>query len=427
MKLPEANVEFRPHSEAWDAFLALLPPGPELECWARTTGALCRKRGVKGAPQLLRVALCYGFCNLSLEIAAAWAQLSGTGRMTSKAVLRRMRQCGEWLEQVLQALLDRRPAPLKTACSLRVQLVDATRIACPGSKGNTWRVHASYDPWECKFIQLKLTDNGGGERFDRFKVGPSDLLVADRGYAHRRGLAYVVQSGGHFLVRTGWNRVALNHPDGTPFDLFSKLRGLHACEVAQWQVLTEPDQRHGIDAVPCRLVVYRHTEEQATENRRKLRTLAKKERQRLDERTLEAAGYLLVLTSVPTAQLGAERVLEMYRTRWQVELKFKRMKTILELDVLPAKEHGLVRAILAAKLIGAVLVEELVASVAKGSTFLRKQWALTTLARDVVKRAIVGPQAIERWLSQALCLQLDSSNDNRKRQPQMYVAAASFL
>jgi hypothetical protein len=103
------------------------------------------------------------------------------------------------------------------------------------------------------------------------------------------------------------------------------------------------------------------------------------------------------------------------------------MKTILELDVLPAKEHGLVRAILAAKLIGAVLVEELVASVAKGSTFLRKQWALTTLARDVVKRAIVGPQAIERWLSQALCLQLDSSNDNRKRQPQMYVAAASFL
>lgn len=427
MKLPEANLEFRPHSEAWDAFLTLLPPGPELECWARTTGALRRKRGVNGALPLLRVALCYGFCNLSLEVAAAWAQLSGTAKMTSKAVLRRVRQCGEWLEQVLQSLLDRRPAPLKTACGLVVQLVDATRVACPGSKGKTWRVHASYDPWECKLIQLKLTDNGGGERFDRFKVGPCDLLVADRGYAHRRGLAHVVQSGGHFLVRTGWNRVALTHPNGVPFELFDKLRGLQACEVAQWQVSTAPDQRHGIVAVPCRLVVYRHTEEQATELRRRLRTLAKKERRKLDERTLEAAGYLLVLTSVPTAQLGAERVLELYRTRWQIELKFKRMKSILELDILPAKEPGLVRAILAAKLIGTILVEELVASVATGSTFLRKQWALTTLARDVVKRAIVGPQALERWFTQALCDQFDSSNDCRKRQPQIRMAAASFF
>lgn len=427
MKLPEANAEFRPHSEAWDAFLTLLPPGPELECWARTTGALRRKRGVNGALPLLRVALCYGFCNLSLEVAAAWAQLSGTARMSSKAVLRRIRQCGEWLERVLQALLDRRPPPLKAACGFRIQLVDATRVACPGSKGHTWRVHASYDPWECKFIQLQLTDNGGGERFSRFNVGASDLLVADRGYAHRRGLAHVVESGGHFLVRTGWNRVTLTHLDGTPFDLFDKLRALQTCEVAQWQVSTEPDERHGIAAVPCRLVVYRHTEEQATEIRKRLRTLAKKERHKLDERTLEAAGYLLLLTSVPEAQLGAERVLELYRTRWQVELKFKRMKSILELDALPAKEPGLVRAILAAKLIGAVLVEELVASLATGSTFQRRQWALTTVARDVVKRAIVGPQALERWFSQALCDHLDVSNNNRKRQPQMRVAAASFF
>jgi hypothetical protein len=423
MKLPEANAEFRPHSEAWDAFLTLLPPGPELERWARTTGALCRKRGVKGAAQLLRVALCYGFCNLSLEVAASWARCSGTARLTSKAVLKRLKKCGEWLELVLQSLLNRRPPPLTTACGLKVQLVDATRIACPGSKGTTWRVHASYDPWECKFIQLKLTDNGGGERLDRFKVGPSDLLVADRGYAQRRGLAHVVQSGGHFLVRTGWKLVKLLQADKEPFDLFGKLRGLAACEVAQWDVLTEPDERNGIVAVPCRLVAYRHTDEQAAEARKRLRTLARKDRHQLDERTLEASGYLLILTSVPNAQLSAEGVLDMYRTRWQIELKFKRMKSILELDRLPAKDAGLVRSTLAAKLIGAVLVEEYVAAVAKGATFRRKQWALTTLAADVAKRAIVGPLVLEQWFTQALIEHLDSSSDGRKRQPQTCVAA----
>jgi len=426
MKLPEANAEFRPHSEAWDTLLTLLPPGPELERWARTTGALCRKRGVKGAPQLLRVALCYGFCNLSLEVASAWASVSGTARLGAKAVLKRLRNCGEWLEWVLAEMLGRRLPPLASVAGLRVQLVDTTRVSCPGSKGQSWRIHAAYDPWECRLIQLSLSDNSGGERLDRFRARPNDLLVADRGYAHRRGLAKVRAEGGHFLVRTGWNRVPLQTPDGHEFGLFEHLRSLQEGDVSEWAVRTEPDERHGIPAVPCRLVVRKQTDAQTEQARRKMKAEANRKNHKLDERTLEAAGYMLVLTSVEPERLDAGRVLELYRMRWQIELKFKRMKSILDVDAIAAKDPGLVRAVLAAKLIGTLLVEDCVAASARGNSFRRKQWPLTWLADKAVQFAIFGRQAAEGWLSSNLLSQLNPSDQYRKRQPQMCLAAASL-
>lgn len=427
MKLSEANREHPIHSNWGDKLPQLLPPGPELERLARTTGALCRKRGVKDAFGLLRVALCYGFCNLSLEVASVWASLSGTGKLRSEAVLKRLRKCGGFLEGVLAVLLDRRLPCLKTTAGLRIRLVDATRIASPGSKGQAWRVHAAYDPWECRLIELTLTDNTGGERLDRFKAGNGDLLVADRGYAHRRGLAHVRSTGGHFLVRTGWNRVPLQNLDGTDFDLFARLRSLKEGQTAEWTVHTAPDERHGIPAVACRLVVRKNSKEQAEQARTKTKYLARKQKNKLDPRTVEAAGYILVLTSLSKEQMGTDQVLETYRLRWQIELKFKRMKSILELDYLPAKEPRLVKAILLAKLIGTLLVEDWLSGVAKGSIFHRKQWPLTWLATQAVKLCILGKEATESWLSPKSIPLLDFGDIGRERQPETLVIAASHF
>ena len=48
--------------------------------------------------------------------------------------------------------------------------------------------------------------------------------------------------------------------------------------------------------------------------------------------------------------------------RWQIEITFKRLKSLLHLDQLRAKEPALARAYILAKLLGALLVEELAAS-----------------------------------------------------------------
>src|SRR5690606_5906550 len=81
-----------------------------------------------------------------------------------------------------------------------------------------------------------------------------------------------------------------------------------------------------------------------------------------DPHTLETAGYIFLLTSLPVHRLSAVEGLELYRFRWQIELAFKRMKSLLDLDILPAKDPSLARSILYIKILATLLVEELTES-----------------------------------------------------------------
>src|SRR5205823_7729746 len=74
---------------------------------------------------------------------------------------------------------------------------------------------------------------------------------------------------------------------------------------------------------------------------------------------LEAAEYCFVFTTVAAARLSAEAVLELYRFRWQIELAFKRMKSLLQLDEMAAQDDALCRTFLYVKLLATLLVEEL--------------------------------------------------------------------
>jgi hypothetical protein len=71
---------------------------------------------------------------------------------------------------------------------------------------------------------------------------------------------------------------------------------------------------------------------------------------------VRATGYLMLVTSLP-ATVPASEVLVAYRLRWQVELAFKRLKSLLGLDRLPAKSEPLARSWLLAHLILALLIE----------------------------------------------------------------------
>ena len=77
------------------------------------------------------------------------------------------------------------------------------------------------------------------------------------------------------------------------------------------------------------------------------------------EETLILARYMVLLTNCE-AGVTPEQALEAYRFRWQIELAFKRLKSLLHLDQLRAKDPDLAQTYLLAKILGALLVEELV-------------------------------------------------------------------
>ena len=76
--------------------------------------------------------------------------------------------------------------------------------------------------------------------------------------------------------------------------------------------------------------------------------------------TREFAKYVIVFTTFPAAAFPAERVLEWYRLRWQVELVFKRFKSLAQLGHLPKRDDESAQAWLYGKLLVALLVEKLI-------------------------------------------------------------------
>ncbi len=77
-----------------------------------------------------------------------------------------------------------------------------------------------------------------------------------------------------------------------------------------------------------------------------------------------AAGHLMRPTSLPAETTPAERLVALYRPRRQVELGFKRLKTLGGPGDLPASDPDLARTWLLAQPIGAVLAEDIATSMA---------------------------------------------------------------
>ena len=76
----------------------------------------------------------------------------------------------------------------------------------------------------------------------------------------------------------------------------------------------------------------------------------------LQSLTVQATGHLMLVTSL-SAEVPTKDVLEAYRLRWQVELAFKRLKSLLGIGRLPVSSAALARSWLFAHLIMKMLIE----------------------------------------------------------------------
>ena len=341
---------------AWSALLSRLPASLDLAGSARECRALLRRRGVPDAETLLRLALSYGGGGLSLRGAAAWAEMASLASVSDVALLNRLRGAAPWLGMIVGAILSARvpgPAPL----GFRLRVVDATTLAAPGSAGADWRLHVAYDAGAQETVAVELSDGAGPESLSRFAWERGDLALGDRGYAKAGDLAAVTAAGADFVVRIGWNALRLRTRDGAPFDLFAALDRLPERGIAEAEIGIALD-RAGTKLLPVRLVMLRKNEAGAAASRRKARRKSRRQGKTVQRKTLTAAGYVLLLTSLEATRASAADILALYRLRWQIELVFKRFKSQLDLAALPAKDPALARSWIHAKLIVALLLED---------------------------------------------------------------------
>jgi DDE family transposase len=342
--------------DGWPEVQAHLPAGFDLERTARARGAFARARQVKDAQTLLRLALAYGGCGMSLRETCAWAEVAGLARLSDPSLIERLCKASPWLGDIVAALLcEQARMPSGRWSGYRLRALDATSICEPGADRTTWRLHVGYDLATGQVDHVELTDGRGAESLRRLNYQPGEIVLADRYYARPRDLRPVIEDGAHFIVRTGWNSLRLLQPDGGAFDLFAALA---AQAEQEGEVIVRVEE--GVDTpqpLILRLVIRRKSPEQAEAERQRLLKDAKKRGKIPDPRSLQAAQYILLLTSLPAAAFSAADVLALYRFRWQLELAFKRMKSLAGLDELAAKKPELARAWIYARLIAFLIAE----------------------------------------------------------------------
>jgi hypothetical protein len=336
----------------WQLVCQLLPPDWQEQ--ARFLGALHRARGFANAAVLLRTLLVHLAAGCSLKETATSAQEAGWCHVSAVALFKRLRAAEQWLRWLADQLWQRHPTPALPH-GYRVRAVDATTVGRPGSVGTDWRVHFSVnlEDLQCDFFEV--TDAHGGETFRRIPVAGGDLVLGDRCYGTPPGIAHVAQAGGHVLVRVNHTALPLFDRAGEPFQLVAELRATTVGQVRQWPTTVH----HEPDIYPGRLVAVKRDRWSAALERRTLRKRATKKQKKLSRKALFLAGYFFVWTDVPEQTLDAAAVLAWYRCRWQIELSFKRMKSILGLGELPKKREDSCRAWLHGKLLVALLLERL--------------------------------------------------------------------
>ena len=345
----------------WVYLRSFLPDKEEIERTAREMGVLERRRVIRSGEDLLRLILVYAVGIGGLRSVASWAKMMGIADISDVGILKRFKKASRWMGKILaMKLREYTEVSKKDMGKMRVLLVDATTISERGSRGTDWRVHVGYDLGSQSIVQVEVTDVKGGETLKRFRVGPGEVVIGDRAYASRQGLKSVIEGGGDFLVRLNWSTVPLQTLEGKEFDLIGALRKLKDTEIGDFDVQTKPDKRKGLPAIKGRLIAIRKTPQAAEAARAEVKRIYKRKRGRSpDPRTLETAEYVFLFTSLDRERASAEALLELYRFRWQIELLFKRLKGLLNLSQLPPKDPLLIQTYLYAKLLLAILLQEI--------------------------------------------------------------------
>jgi len=350
--------------DGWSSLLRVLPQDMDLDGLARQTQALRRRRGVPDAATLLRLALMVGPGGLSLRAAASWAELQGIAKLTDPSLNDRLHAANDFLKAIVARLLADKTSGLSRRWPGRcLRLADGSSLSEPGAKGTDWRLHAVYDLERGGFSHLDLTDAHGAEALDRGVAVPGEIRLADRNYGQAKALRRFIDSvsgtvGADYVVRLRWSSLRLRHEDGRAFTLIDHLNSLSAGQASS-DVTVLIDDGSTQPPLRARVIIRRKPPEVAQAERQRLRQEASRRQKKLDDRSLIAAGYMMLATSLDAGQYSADEILEMYRLRWQIELAFKRLKSILHLDRLPCTTPRGSRTWIYAHLILALMLDDL--------------------------------------------------------------------
>ena len=305
---------------------------------------------IRDADTLLRFILLHVGANLPLRQTVTVMAEAGGPRLSPMRLHKKMARAAPYLRALVERMVSwpTEGAPEQWGGYV-FSAVDATVVCGPGAIGTDARIHTKLRVADVSLAAVEVTDETGGETFCRFAWESGELAVADRAYFTPRGIQHVLDAGADVLVRYRLDGAALHDHRGELLDVLDAAAHLDVGQTLDRDVAIKLPRR----VVPGRLIGYRLPDDAADRARERLR---REKGTELSARVFEVAKYVLLFTTAARSRLDAARCLSAYRLRWQIELQFKRWKSLCGFDLLPNWRDDTTLAWLYAKvLLGALL------------------------------------------------------------------------
>jgi len=309
-----------------------------------------------------------------VEAIKAGISREGMHRRFSETAAAFMKRCADYiLKQKISAII-----PLKSKLLdhfKRILIFDSTswdihpnlRNVLPGSGGMAsdanCKLQACYEykGGELRFFEIQpgiAPDNAYTSRLP-VQLQHGDLILIDLGYFSIKTFRGIIEIGAYFLSRL-FVGTGLFYPETfMPVDLLGVLKKVKG-DIHQMQVILGRDKE---TQVCCRLVCMRVSKEVANERRRRLKRNSRKKGRTPSQYHLILADWTLMVTNVPQQWLPPEMLRPFYSLRWQIELLFKQLKTVLCIHKSNTGKENRLRCEIYGKLIMAVLIHRIHADI----------------------------------------------------------------
>jgi len=231
------------------------------------------------------------------------------------------------------------------------------------------------------------------------EVMPGDLVLTDLGFFRVGTFSQYHQKGAFFLSRFLVGTTLHDAETREVIDLPPLLRASRE-NVLDLPVIMANTHK---DQTPCRLICLRVSEQVANERRRKLRQKAKKQGRTPKQAALALCDWILLVTNIPALWLPAAQAYSLYGLRWQIELLFKQLKSVLRIHQSNTGREARLRCELYGKLLMAVLVHR-VHAVLQGKLWNteRREVSFDKLHKRFQERAFLLLRQFLRSLATAL-------------------------
>src|SRR5215217_476912 len=284
---------------------------------ARKHKAFIRPRALTSAADLIRLAFMYGPGGYSLRELAAMAAADGIADISDVAVLQRLKRSADRLQSLCEESLGRAAKAIGADGKGRpIRIVDSSRLEGPGDR--VWRLHLCYDAGHARIVDAAITTTTEGDRLDRLVVTAGEVRIGDRAFAKPDKVKNTLDAGADVLVRLSWNSLQLTDQDDRPIDWMGLFDQAAATGSLDMPVLMHKAHSR-FDPIRLRLVLIKKPPAAAVKARAKARRASQKNQNRIDPRTLAAADYVILLTSLGCEEFPVDRLGALYRLRWQIE------------------------------------------------------------------------------------------------------------